>query len=413
LTAEESLNLDRTLDDWLAAENPRGGSLLVITPDATRSCPLPEIVGAIQDRMAGRFDSIAYLVALGTHRHLTDAELGRLYGLDRPGAKERFAGALFLNHRWDLPDTLVSIGRLEGEELSELSGGLLTEDLDIQVNRLVLECDKVLVVSPVFPHEVVGFSGGVKYFFPGVSGGDFVQQFHWLGGQLGASSIIGRLEPQTRRIIEAAARLLRADVTYLTLVVGPGESLEGSFCGAYPDVWRAAAELSARVNVVRFPRQFHTVVGLASPIFTELWTAGKVMYKLERMVAPGGRLIIYGPQVAVISHTWEKWIRAVGYHTRDYLLAHPELMDGVPPGIFAQSCYVKGLGRYESGVEKPRIDVVLCTGIDEATCRAVNLSYLDLNSFDVDSYRGREAEGILVVDNAGEILHIPDQELPW
>jgi hypothetical protein len=43
----------------------------------------------------------------------------------------------------------------------------------------------------------------------------------------------------------------------------------------------------------------------------------------------------------------------------------------------------------------------------------VNLSWLDPAGFDVDSYRGREAEGCLVVDNAGEMLYLPDEELPW
>lgn len=413
MNREEERALAAALDGWLEREDPRGGSLLVITPDATRTCPLPEIAAAIQDRMSGRYGRVDYLVALGTHRALDEGQLRRLYGLDGPGAAERFAGSRFLNHRWDLPDTLVTIGRIGGAELAELSGGRLTEDLEVQVNRIIFDYDKILVVSPVFPHEVVGYSGGVKYFFPGISGGDFVQKFHWLGGLLGASSIIGHFDTAPRRIIEAAARFLDVDVSYLTLAVGPSETVEGCFLGPYPEAWRSAAELSARVNVVRYPKQFHTVIGLAQRMFTEIWTAGKVMYKLERMVEPGGRLIIYGPHIERISYTWEKWIRMVGYHTRDYLLAHPELMEGVPPGIFAQSCYVKGMGRYENGVERPRIDVTLCTGIDEATCRAINLSYLDPAGFDVDSYRGREDEGYLVVDNAGEVLYLPDRELPW
>ncbi|GAB1360510.1 lactate racemase domain-containing protein [Porphyromonadaceae bacterium] len=413
MNESDNLKLTELIEAWVAEKNPRGTSLLVITPDATRSCPLAEIVKTLQTKLRSRFDQIDYLVALGTHKLMEPKEIRRLYGLDAEGADEAFQGSHFFNHRWDMDDTLIRVGCLSGAELSELTDGQLQEDIDILINRIVFDYEKILVISPVFPHEVVGFSGGVKYFFPGVSGGDFVQKFHWLGGLLGASSIIGQKDTVTRRLIEKATKFLDLNVQYLTLVIAHDESIAACYLGSYPEAWSKAADTSAMVNVVRHPKQFQTVIGLAPKMFTEIWTAGKVMYKLERMVAPGGQLIIYGPHIETFSHTWGKWIMKVGYHTKDYLLAHPELMDGVPPGIFAQSCYVKGMGRYINGIECPRIDVTLCTGISESICRSVNLSYIDPRDFDVDLYRGRETEGYLVIDNAGEVLHIPDEEIPW
>ena len=49
----------------------------------------------------------------------------------------------------------------------------------------------MLVVGPVFPHEVVGFSGGNKYFFPGVAGPEIIDLSHWLGALITSSAIIG------------------------------------------------------------------------------------------------------------------------------------------------------------------------------------------------------------------------------
>jgi hypothetical protein len=68
--------------------------------------------------------------------------------------------ARFFNHRWDIPETMVKIGRIEEDEIEQISGGLFREEIDILLNRAVYDYDLVLILGPVLPHEVVGFSGG-------------------------------------------------------------------------------------------------------------------------------------------------------------------------------------------------------------------------------------------------------------
>ena len=410
---QKKIELFDSIDQWVNEQYAKNCKILVITPDSTRSSPLNQIVPYLQKKLIEGFNTVDYLVALGTHKKMSHEDIQKLYGLTKEDFSKDFKNSTLYNHEWDKPETFIKIGTIPASEMIILSEGHLKEDLDIFINRMVYKYDRVMVVSPVFPHEVVGFSGGVKYFFPGISGGDFVQKFHWLGGVLGSTQIIGQKETTTRSLIEKAGEFLNLDVSYLTLVISQGDSFEGAFFGSHDEAWNRAADLSSQVNIKRLPGQFQTVIGIAPSMFDEIWTAGKVMYKLERMVAPGGRLIIFGPHIHTISYTWGKWIEKVGYHTRDYLLAHPELMEGVPPGIFAQSCYVKGMGTYKNGKEYPRIDVTLSTGLSEETCRKVNLSYIDPNSIDVDNYRNRENEGILVVDNAGEVLFLPDKEEQW
>ena len=98
-------------------------------------------------------------------------------------------------------------------------------------------------------------------------------------------------------------------------------------------------------------------------------------------------------------------IRRIGYHTRDYFLQQWDRFQGEPWGILAHSTHVRGIGTYENGVEKPRVQVTLATGIPEAACRAVNLGYRDPATIDPAAFRDREADGILYVPKAGEMLY--------
>jgi hypothetical protein len=121
------------------------------------------------------------------------------------------------------------------------------------------------------------------------------------------------------------------------------------------------------------------------------------------VVADGGELIIHAPHLRRLSATHGSVIEEIGYHTRDYFLARWERFRHYPWGVVAHSTHVKGIGTYDSGVEQPRINVTLATGIDEATCRKVNLGYRDPASIDPADWQGRE--GRLYVPKAGEMLY--------
>jgi hypothetical protein len=140
-------------------------------------------------------------------------------------------------------------------------------------------------------------------------------------------------------------------------------------------------------------------------MYDEIWTAGKVMYKLEQVVARGGRLIIYAPHVREVSRSWGEMIERVGYHTRDYFLSRMDRFRDIPRGVLAHSTHVRGTGDYTDGVERPDVDVILATAIPAETCRRINLGYMDPAGITLSDYMQREDEGTLFVDHAGEILY--------
>jgi len=390
----------------------RGKRVLVIIPDNTRTLPMPIIFKSICTALTPQAENLTFLVALGTHPPLTTEQLDQHLG---PGW-EKYPRVQVIQHEWDNPGALAQVGTIDKDEMREISHGLLAETVPIEINKAVLTHDLVFILGPVFPHEVVGFSGGHKYFFPGVSGPEIVHQSHWLGALITSPKTIGHKDTPVRAMIEKAATMVPTPCLGIMLVMR-GHDLKGLFLGKVEDAWSKAADLSAKENIVWVERPFKTVLSMAPAMYQELWTAGKCMYKLEPVVEDGGKVIIYAPNLHKISVTHGDLIREIGYHTRDYFLSQWDHFKDVPGAILAHSSHVRGIGTYRNKVEYDRIEVILSTEIPEATCRAINLGYLNPNEVDLGHFANRQDEGVLLVPEAGEILYrladgsVPDIDL--
>ena len=401
LTDEQITEIVHAAADAIA---PDGVRVLVIVPDHTRTCPLPQVARALHRALAGRAEALDFLVALGTHPPLSDEAICRLFGV-RPGTwGDVFGDSRAFNHNWQDPDALQSVGTLSADEVSEISGGLFRMDVDVTVNRLVFDYDRVVICGPVFPHEVAGFSGGNKYFFPGICGPDLLNFFHWLGAVISNPKIIGTKHTPVRATVDRAAALLTMDKFALCMVVTHA-GLHGMYFDTPEAAWSAAADLSDKLHILYVQRPFESVLAQAPEMYDDIWTAGKCMYKMEPVVADGGELIIYAPHVTEISYTHGKIIDEIGYHTRDYFLAQWDKFKDYPWGVVAHSTHVRGIGTYADGVEQGRVRVTLATGIPEDRCRKVNLGYRDPATIDIAHWQGAEDQGRLYVPRAGEMLY--------
>jgi lactate racemase len=401
LSEAEACGVVREAIDSLRLDGRR---LLVIIPDGTRTMPLPLMIDAIERAAWPRVAALDYLVALGTHQPMTDEQLGRLVG--RPVVDGRFGRSRVFNHRWDLPETFETLGTIPAAEIEHLTGGRLARDVVVSLNRLIFDYDQLLVCGPVFPHEVVGFSGGSKYLFPGIAGAEIINFTHWLGALISNYHVIGAGYTPVRAVIDRAAAMVDRPVACLALVVRH-DGLAGLYFGSLADAWQAAARLSAETHIVYVDRPFRRVLSVMPVMYDDLWTAAKGMYKLEPAVADGGEVVIFAPHITEVSYTHGPIIDEVGYHCRDYFLAQWSRFERYPGGVLAHSTHVKGLGRYDAatGVEAPRIQVTLATGIPAERCRRINLGYCDPASVRMDEWLGREAEGVIVVPRAGEMLY--------
>jgi nickel-dependent lactate racemase len=366
--------------------------------------PMPLVFDAIEMTAGSRVAALDYLVALGTHQPMSDAQLSRLVG--RPVVGGQIGHRRIFNHRWDRPDTFAELGTIPAAEIRELTGGLLERDVTVSLNKLIFDYDQILICGPVFPHEVVGFSGGNKYLFPGIAGPEIINFTHWLGALITNYHVIGERYTPVRAVIDRAARLIDRPISCLALVV-THDGLAGLYFGPAQEAWRAAADLSARVHIVYVDRPFRRALSIMPEMYDDLWTAAKGAYKLEPAVADGGEIVIYAPHITEVSYTHGRIIDEVGYHCRDYFLAQWQKFEHYPGGVLAHSTHVKGLGSYDAatGTETPRIHVTLATGIPEERCRRINLGYMNPAGVKIEEWTGREHKGILVVPRAGEMLY--------
>ncbi len=381
--------------------------VLALIPDHTRSLPLPQLFRMVVEilRDARRLD---FMVALGTHPPLPGEHLNRLVGITAEERDTTFRHIGLLNHKWDDPTALASLGVMGGDEIRQIAGSCwhssLPDEVDVRINKCALEYDQILILGPTFPHEVAGMSGGAKYLFPGISGPDMINATHWLGALATVVGTIGLKDTPVRAMIHAAARRVPTPVTLAALVVS-GHDLAGVFVGDLFDAWSLAADFSARRNIIWCERPFQRVISCAPAMYDELWTAGKAMYKIEPAVAAGGEVIIYAPHLEVVSHVHGRYIYEVGYHILQYFLNDWERFKDIPLGVLAHSTHVRGSGVMENGIEKPNVRLTLASKISAADCARLNLGYLDPAEIDVAAWQNREDEGILYVPRAGEILY--------
>jgi nickel-dependent lactate racemase len=375
--------------------------VLVIIPDSTRTAPIPLMFRLLQEVLGARTEALDFLVALGTHPSMDDEALSELVGAKVTHG--RVGEFHVLNHRWDDPETFMVLGDIPAEEVERISDGRLSLDVPVRLNRLILDYDLLLVCGPVFPHEVVGFSGGNKYFFPGISGQEVIDVTHWLGALITSMAVIGVADTPVRRMIDRAATVIPTRKRCLAMVM-EGDFLRGITIGGMKEAWRAAAELSAKLNVKYVERRFRRILSVMPEMYDDIWTGAKGMYKLETVVADGGEVIVYAPHIDEISYTHGEILDEIGYHVRDYFVKQWECFKDYPWSVLAHSTHLRGLGTYKDGVEEPRIRVTLATGIPRERCEHVNLGFRDADKIDPEEWRGREDEGILLVPHAGEML---------
>lgn len=381
----------------------RGERVLAIISDKTRDDNTHLLFPIANEVLTKRgVASLDALVAQGTHSPMSESQKRSKIGC------AAFAGNLF-DHRWDEPDELITIGELSAETVRQLTNGLVDHAVPVTINKLLASgiYDRVLVFGATVPHEVAGFAGGAKYFFPGVAGPELTHATHWLGALAGIENIIGRVETPTRHLIEAATDFITAQIISFNTVVSRDEDeliTYALFTGDIREAFRKAAKVSRQVHIRYTGRKYKKVIALLDPHYDELWVGGKASYKLGAIIEEGGELIIYAPHLTKLSETHGALIEKYGYapleSVRDMLGVSEELRENLC--IAAHLAHVSYAGRLdEQGKVVPRYRITMASGLDEETCRKVNLGYVDYRTFDCEV----EDPDTVVVRNAGRDLY--------
>jgi nickel-dependent lactate racemase len=387
--------------------------VLAIISDKTRDDNTPELFPITAEILAEKNIAILdALVAQGTHSAMSETEklakIGAKSLAEIPNLQNIF------DHDWSDPEKLIVIGELPAEKVREVTKNLFNEPIELSINKLLApgNYDVVLIFGATVPHEVAGFAGGAKYFFPGVAGAELTHATHWLAALATIENIIGRIETPTRHLIEAAADFMSAEVISFTSVVSRTAEnrlqTHALFAGDFRLALRRAAEISRRVHIKYTHRKYKRVVALLDEHYEELWLGGKASYRLGAVVEEAGELIIYAPHLHCISETHGAAIERFGGYApletvKELVAQSGELQANLC--VAAHLTQVAYAGRTdENGELKSRYQITLASQVDENTCRRVKLGFMNFQTFRLADYEN-DAD-TLIVERAGRDLYL-------
>lgn len=303
----------RTGIEQLCAAHP-ARKVLIIPPDYTRLFSKAGfITNVCYHHYAKRGAEVDVLPALGTHVPVTEEEAADMFG-DIPFSR-------FIVHNWRTD--VVKIGEVPGEYLHEITEGLWSEPIAVEINRRVMDGSYDLILSPgaVVPHEVIGMANHAKNLFVGVGGAEMINRSHMVGAVYGMERMMGRDRTPVRKLFDyALARFLkdRPVLFLLTVTTAPGgvARTHGLFCGAERDALEAAVALSQEKNIDFVERGIKKcVVALDPREFKSTWLGNKAVYRTRMAIADGGELLVLAPGVSRFGEdeAVDRLIRKYGY----------------------------------------------------------------------------------------------------
>ena len=398
------------IEEALATIGP-GARVLAIIPDKTRDdntdLLFPFASEALASKGAVAFDA---LVAQGTHAPMSEDEKRLKIGAHTTAMP--LLGRI-LDHQWDVPEALTTLGELSASDVRGITGGLLDRAIPLRLNRLLAPgiYNIVLIFGSTMPHEVACFYGGAKYVFPGVAGPELTHATHWLGALATVEHTIGRVETPIRHLIEAAADHVPARVISLNSVVTRGDDgrlrTHGLFAGGFREGFRRACEVSRQVHIKYTGRKYRRVVALLDEHYDDLWVGGKASYRLGAVIEDSGELLIYAPHLRRISETHGRLIEQYGYAPLEKVRVLVDQSEELRANlcVAAHLAHVAYAGRVQpDGEIVPRFRITMATSIDEETCRRVNLGFMDYRTFNRGEYENDP--DTLLVERAGRDLYL-------
>jgi len=390
--------------------------VLLIHPDYTRTDYSYRLVPLIYRELKRKgMKEIDSLNAGGTHREMTEGEIRKKLGIS---SQEHFNH--FYNHEYNDSKQLMTVGEIPAYFVEEATKGELSQSIPVVVNQLIAaDYDLIIALTGTLPHEAAGYAGGLKVFFPGISGPEVIDLLHWAAVLIGIPEIIGSVDNPARKVIDKGSSYIFEKIKATTLSYNMvfeeerhraipkglyiGEGMKG-----FTEAYKKAAEASAKLHIIYIDKPLMTAVQVIDKNYDEIWTAGKGSYKLQSpgVMADGSEIIIFAPHIDCFHSKPEMEfdLRKIGYHCKEYVMNYLKSNPEFSRNIAAHVINVRGSGRFYPLIEKEKFSfgVTLSTGISKEICHSVGLGYRDPESIHREDFTGN---GKLWIENGGKYLY--------
>ncbi|HOQ99081.1 MAG TPA: nickel-dependent lactate racemase [Anaerolineae bacterium] len=272
-----------------------GQRAIIIADDNTRVTPTKQILPVLLDELnrAGIPDSdIQVIIASGTHRPMTEAELEEKYGVPV------MSRIKVLPHHYKDPANLVEYG-------------VTKRGTRILVNKHVIAADFRIAVGNVIPHHPTGWSAGAKAVLPGVAGEETVAQMHFLGSR---DPSLGRVDTEMRREMEDFAERIGLDFVVQVILNRDG-LLVDAVAGHFVQAHRVAVDKSRQVYGVSIPCLADMTISSTAPVDLDFFQADKGIFAAELSTQVGGEIVLVSGCVEGVSGSHPELADYVGKMT--------------------------------------------------------------------------------------------------
>jgi len=288
--------------------------VVIVSDDATRLSPAHRMLPLLLRRLnaAGVPDAnIACIMALGTHRYMTEDELRAKVG------DTVFERIRVFNHEWRDPRALVDLGTS-------------SQGTPLLVNRAVVEADVVIGLGAIVPHHISGFSGSSKIIQPGVCGDRTTAETHLLSCESGGDSYLGIEDNPVRRDMDDMADRVGLGTIFNSVLNDAGEVV-GLFYGAMRPTFKAGVKLAREIYGVEYQEAPDIVLANSHPCDLDFWQSHKSLYPAQCMVKPGGTIIVCTPAPEGVSPVHTELLDFTAWSSQDIKAAYREgrLTNGV------------------------------------------------------------------------------------
>lgn len=332
------------LETALSDVRPSLKKVLILPPDYTRFHSNAGLITRLLYEMLHDDCQVDIMPALGTHVPVSKAEWEHMFS-GIPYEK-------MIVHSWR--DDVTKIGVVPGEFVREVSEGLVSDPIDVEVNKRLLDpsYDLILSVGQVVPHEVVGMANRNKNIFVGCGGSSMINSSHMLGAFYGLERVMGKDHTPVRRVFDYAEEhfLMQIPLTYiLTVTDAPGGKIRthGLFIGRERKYFEDAVALAQQKNLNLVDKTFKKVVVLLDETeFKSTWLGNKSVYRTRMAISDGGELIVLAPGVNKFGEdpSIDKLIRKYGYCGRENVLKLVKEHEDLKANLSAAAHLIHGSG---------------------------------------------------------------------
>ncbi len=251
----------------------------IISDDISRSTPVDRVLKVLLPyliKLGVKKENIFFVMALGSHRLMTEEEIKSKLGTEVVSDYPVFQSA------FKSPEELLYLGNTE------------EDGIPITISKVVMDSDVRIGIGNIVPHNTLGWSGGCKILFPGVTSEDTVCKFHLRAMMRSDEIIFGNPNNSIRLDLERWTKLIGLSYIINTVLTGTGRIYK-VVAGDYVQAHRQGVKYAEDVYAVAVPERPDIVVVDSHPSDCDFWQGTKGFNPANVLLEEGGTALLISP----------------------------------------------------------------------------------------------------------------------